>query len=137
MNTPRPRAPHPRVMAAADDRTVSRQLARHLRIISELLDERGRPIQADELAERIGVSLRTMERDIEQIRAAGLPLHGRGGRKGGIWLDVSREHPEVRLDVEQVLGLLLALGAHPQSLSGPMTQTTEALHAQLEGPRLF
>ncbi|MEV5328448.1 YafY family protein [Nonomuraea fastidiosa] len=47
-----------------------------------LLQTRGR-MTAQELAERLEVSVRTIYRDVESLHAAGIPLYGDAGPKGG------------------------------------------------------
>lgn len=47
-----------------------------------LLQSRG-PWTADELAEELGVSVRTIHRDVEALRQAGVPVHGERGPAGG------------------------------------------------------
>ncbi|KQX50941.1 MULTISPECIES: YafY family protein [unclassified Streptomyces] len=47
-----------------------------------LLQTRGR-MTADGLAEELGVSVRTVYRDVEALHAAGVPLYGEAGHRGG------------------------------------------------------
>ena len=51
--------------------------------LSEALRARRTGITAEALAERFHVSLRTMYRDLESLRAASLPVHAERGRGGG------------------------------------------------------
>lgn len=41
---------------------------------------------APELAEKFGVSIRTIYRDLDELNAAGIPVHTQSGRNGGIHL---------------------------------------------------
>ncbi|MFB4265597.1 helix-turn-helix transcriptional regulator [Nonomuraea sp. GTA35] len=50
-----------------------------------MLQTRGR-MTAQELAERLEVSVRTIYRDVESLHAAGIPLYGDAGPKGGYQL---------------------------------------------------
>lgn len=49
------------------------------------LDER-RPTSAAELAQRAGVSVRTIYRDVRRLQEAGVPIVGEAGRAGGLLL---------------------------------------------------
>ena len=50
-----------------------------------LLQNRGR-MTAEELAEELGVSVRTVYRDIESLSGAGIPVYGDAGHRGGYQL---------------------------------------------------
>ena len=50
-----------------------------------LLQNRGR-LTAEELAEELGVSVRTVYRDIESLSGAGIPVYGDAGHRGGYQL---------------------------------------------------
>ncbi|WP_107487305.1 helix-turn-helix transcriptional regulator [Streptomyces sp. MOE7] len=50
-----------------------------------LLQNRGR-LTADELAEELGVSTRTVYRDIDSLSSAGIPVYGDAGHRGGYQL---------------------------------------------------
>jgi predicted DNA-binding transcriptional regulator YafY len=67
---------------------------------------------ATELAESLGVSVRTIYRDVEALMASGVPLYTEVGRNGGIRIDPSyRVGGLPRLDVDEARGLLF--GAIP------------------------
>lgn len=120
-----------------DPRTTSRQIARQQEVLQVLLDQRGEPLAVDALAERLGVSERTVERDLERLRAARLPLRGRGGHGGGVWLDVTRSRAALRLDDDQVMALVLALDFLDADLPERLLQTREQLRRHLADPSLF
>ncbi|MGW7006978.1 helix-turn-helix domain-containing protein, partial [Streptomyces sp. NPDC054933] len=54
--------------------------SRTLRLLSLLQTHRYWP--GDELAERLGVSVRTLRRDIDRLRELGYPVEARGARAG-------------------------------------------------------
>lgn len=57
------------------------------RLISILMAlQRGHPLTAGELAQRLGVSIRTIFRDIDALSAMGVPVYTEAGRGGGIRL---------------------------------------------------
>jgi predicted DNA-binding transcriptional regulator YafY len=65
---------------------------------------------ATELAAALGVSVRTVYRDVEALSAAGVPVHTEVGRNGGIRIDPSyRVAGLPRLDPGEARGLLFAV----------------------------
>ncbi len=102
-----------------------------------LLEQRGEPLAVDALARKVGVSERTVERDLERIRSARLPLRGRGGSGGGVWLEVSRTRSPLKLSDEQVMALLLAVEGIDADLPETLSQARDVLRGRLAEPRLF
>ncbi len=68
-----------------------------------------RPVSAAWLAEELGVTRRTIERDLATLRAAGLPLLASPGRQGGQRLHPSAVLPPLNLTDREVTALLAAL----------------------------
>ena len=118
-------------------RGASRRLARQQSLLAVLLAQRTRPVAIDVLAGRLGVSERTVERDLERLRASQLPLRSRGGKGGGVWLDVTRTRAPLTLTDEQVMVLLIALDGIEADLPPALAETRALLRAQLNDPRLF
>lgn len=58
-----------------------------LRELVALLRRRGGTVGAQELARRFGVSVRTIQRDIDALLRAGVPLRVTRGMRGGVSLD--------------------------------------------------
>lgn len=77
--------------------------------LTEVLRGRRTGITAEELAERFGVSVRTMYRDLDALKDASLPLHSERGRGGGFALDRSYSLPPVNFSVREAM-VLLVLG---------------------------
>lgn len=74
--------------------------------LAELL--RGRDATAvDELAREMGVSRRTLLRDLAALRARGLPIHGEPGHGGGVRLDAERGAVAVHLSLAEMIALWL------------------------------
>ena len=63
---------------------------------------------AAELAERFGVTLRTIYRDLETLQDAGLPIRADRGRGGGYALDKSYQLPPVNFTAREA-AVLVAL----------------------------
>lgn len=98
----RPDAPH-----------VKRQA--RLFAIAEYLRGRRTGVTAEAIAERFGVTMRTAYRDLDALRAAGLPLDAEQGRGGGYALDRHYALPPVNLDAREA-AVLVALGAYAKQL---------------------
>lgn len=66
-----------------------------------------------ELGERLGVTPRTVRRDIERLRALGYPVHASQGVGGGYQLGSGQELPPLLLDDEEAIAtaVLLLAGA--------------------------
>lgn len=77
--------------------------------IAEALRARRTGVTAELLADRFGVSLRTIYRDLDALREASLPLHSERGRGGGYALDRTYALPPVNFTAREAT-LLLALG---------------------------
>src|SRR5204863_7656141 len=66
-------------------------------------------VPAEALADRFGVTVRTIYRDLDTLRAASLPLAAERGRGGGYALDKSYSLPPVNFTAREA-ALLVALG---------------------------
>jgi predicted DNA-binding transcriptional regulator YafY len=77
--------------------------------LAEVLRGRRTGITAAELADRFGVTLRTIYRDIEALQDAGMPIRADRGRGGGYALDKSYQLPPVNFTAREA-ALLVALG---------------------------
>ena len=77
--------------------------------LAEHLRGRRTGVTAETLAERFGVTIRTMYRDLDALRAASLPLSAERGRGGGYALDKSYSLPPVNFTAREA-ALLVALG---------------------------
>jgi predicted DNA-binding transcriptional regulator YafY len=76
--------------------------------LAEVLRARRTGITAAELAERFGVTLRTIYRDIEALQDAGMPIRADRGRGGGYALDKNYQLPPVNFTAREA-ALLIAL----------------------------
>ncbi|REF34660.1 helix-turn-helix transcriptional regulator [Thermasporomyces composti] len=71
--------------------------------------QRRRVWTAPELAERLGVTPRTVRRDVERLRALGYPVHASQGVGGGYQLGSGRDLPPLLLDDDEAIATALAL----------------------------
>jgi len=83
-----------------------------------LLAEREYTTAAD-LAADLGVSLRTLHRDLATLRELGIPVGGLAGRGGGVYLERGWSLGRVHLNESEAMGLLLCL-AIAQQVNSPL-----------------
>src|SRR6185503_7805247 len=77
--------------------------------IAEYLRGRRSGVTAESLAERFGVTVRTIYRDLDALRDASLPLRADRGRGGGYALDRAYTLPPVNFTAREA-ALLVTLG---------------------------
>lgn len=83
-----------------------------------LLSQAG-PWTAPELAERLGVSLRSVRRDLAQLREEGVVLDAEPGRGGGVRLGRRSSLPRLQLSHREAMTLLMGL-ASAETLGAPL-----------------
>ena len=76
--------------------------------VAEALRARRTGVTAQQLAERFGVTLRTIYRDLEALQDAGMPIKADRGRGGGYALDKNYQLPPVNFTAREA-ALLVAL----------------------------
>lgn len=76
--------------------------------LAEALRARRTGVTAAQLAERFGVTLRTIYRDLETLQEAGMPIKADRGRGGGYALDKSYQLPPINFTAREA-ALLVAL----------------------------
>jgi len=76
--------------------------------LAEALRARRTGVTAAQLAERFGVTLRTIYRDLETLQEAGMPIKADRGRGGGYALDKGYQLPPVNFTAREA-ALLIAL----------------------------
>ncbi|MFJ8851078.1 helix-turn-helix transcriptional regulator [Streptomyces sp. NPDC102437] len=83
----------------------------------------------DGLAERLGVSPRTVRRDINRLRELGYPVTARKGPSGFYRLSRGARLPPLIVDDEQAIAIALALQTAPASVTGVGDATKRALNS--------
>jgi predicted DNA-binding transcriptional regulator YafY len=86
---------------------------------------------APELAEELGVCVRTIRRDLSRLAARGVPIESDAGRGGGVRVPPRTGLGRVQLDAREVLDLLLALALAEQLGSPLMLSTVKGLRQKL------
>ena len=81
--------------------------SRLLELLSLLQGRRDWP--GTELAERLGVSGRTIRRDIERLRGLGYPVESLTGPAGGYRLAAGAAMPPLLLDEEEAIAIAVGL----------------------------
>ncbi|WP_051871421.1 helix-turn-helix transcriptional regulator [Streptomyces sclerotialus] len=94
--------------------------ARLLRLLGLLQTRRDR--SGTELSERLGVSERTVRRDVEKLRTLGYPIHAAGGVGGGYRLGSGASLPPLLLDDEEAIAVAVGLRT---AASGAVTGIAE------------
>ncbi|WP_282946278.1 helix-turn-helix transcriptional regulator [Cellulomonas endometrii] len=90
--------------------------SRLLTLLSLLQTRRDWP--GDVLADRLGVSPRTVRRDVDRLRVLGYPVHATKGPEGGYRLAAGTAMPPLMLDDEQVVALTVALQVASTGVDG-------------------
>lgn len=78
---------------------------------------------ARELAEELGVCLRTVRRDLSRLAARGVAIESERGRGGGVRVPARSGLGRVQLDAEELIDLLLSL-AIAERLRSPLLLST-------------
>ncbi|NSC20873.1 YafY family transcriptional regulator [Streptomyces albus subsp. chlorinus] len=104
--------------------------ARLLRLLSLL--QTHRDWSGNDLAERLGVSPRTVRRDVDRLRGLGYPVHSTSGTAGGYQLGAGARLPPLLLDDEEAVAVAVGLrGAAAGGIEGIGESSARAL-AKLE-----
>jgi predicted DNA-binding transcriptional regulator YafY len=102
------------------------QRTERLFALAEYLRGRRTGVTAETLAERFEVTVRTIYRDLDTLRAAALPVAAERGRGGGYALDRSYSLPPVNFTAREA-ALLVALGRYAIDMRLlPFTETLES-----------
>ena len=100
--------------------------AERLFAIAEHLRARRTGVTAAALAERFGVTLRTIYRDLDSLRTAELPVVAERGRGGGYALERDYSMPPVNFNPREAAVLISAGRWLAQTRVLPFTRTLEA-----------
>ena len=101
--------------------------ARLLQLLALL---QGRPVwTAEQLAQRLGTTTRTVRRDVARLRELGYRIASDPGRYGGYRLDRGRALPPLVLSADEAVALAIGLrGAGPAGIAGLDEAAAGALH---------
>src|SRR5579863_8224124 len=101
--------------------------------LTEYLRGRRTGVTAETLADRFGVTIRTIYRDLDTLRDASLPVQADRGRGGGYALDRNYTLPPVNFTAREA-ALLLAVGRWAASMRYvPFADTLRAALDKVRG----
>ena len=103
--------------------------SRTLRLLSLLQTHRYWP--GTELADRLGVSVRTLRRDIDRLRDLGYPVEAQRGVEGGYQLAAGAALPPLVVDDEEAVALTVGLQVAAQSAPGGIAEPTVRVLAKV------
>lgn len=86
----------------------------------------------DALADEVGVSRRTVLRDISALRDEGYVIHSDVGRGGGVQLDPQSMQATAKLSVPEVFALLISVAAMRAAGNLPFSELADAGLAKIE-----
>ncbi len=110
---------------------------RTLRLLSLLQTHRYWP--GTELADRLGVSARTLRRDVDRLRDLGYPVEAQRGVDGGYQLAPGAALPPLMVDDEEAVALVVGLHGATQSMVADVAESSVRALAkvvQVMPPRL-
>lgn len=120
---------HAHAAASRDGHLALRRVERQQQLL-EFLDHSG-TLTVRELATHLGVSTRTVERDIERLRDTGVPFTTRPGRTGGITFDPPHPTASIEFDTTEIATIISALAIVGANSSPSAASATAKLTAAL------
>lgn len=127
------RQSHNASSGSRDAHLTLKRVERQQHLIAILSRTRRRRTYQD-LANDVGVTPRTVARDIERLRHSGVPITVAAGRNGGAALDAALEPLPLHLDLAEVAALISSLAAVGPTASEPaesaMTKLVGAISQQ-------
>lgn len=109
---------------------MSDPTSRMLRLLSLLQTHRHWPAGA--LADRLGVTTRTIRRDVDRLRDLGYPVAAQLGVEGGYRLEAGTELPPLLLDDEEAVAIAIGLRTAAQGVVAGIEETSVRALAKLE-----
>src|SRR5689334_4911437 len=85
-----------------------------------------------DLAARLGVSPRTVRRDVERLRALGYPIGSTSGPAGGYVLSAGTAMPPLLLDDEEAIAVAIALRTAARAAVAGIEETALSALVKLE-----
>ncbi|WP_240506363.1 helix-turn-helix transcriptional regulator [Thermoactinospora rubra] len=115
-----------------DQHLVLRRVERQHALIEELRARSPRRTTGRLLADRLGVAVRTVERDVVRLREAGVPITVRSGPGGGYRLDAPAGPVRLSLTPGEAAALVAALVAVGPYSSASARSAMDKLLAALQ-----
>ena len=110
--------------------------ARLYALVEELRAAAPRPLTVAVLAARFEVSTRTVQRDLQTLMEAGVPVRTTPGRGGGWSIDPAMTLPPIRFTADEAAALVTALAAADASApyAGAARTASQKIAASMTGP---
>ncbi|MET9416924.1 YafY family protein [Streptomyces klenkii] len=105
-------------------------------LVEELRAAAPRPLTVAALAARFEVSTRSVQRDLQALMEAGVPVRATPGRGGGWSIDPDMTLPPIRFTVDEASALAVALGAADACApyAGAARTAAQKITASMSGP---
>lgn len=100
-----------RLAAESRDSHLTLRRVERQQLLVELLAAVRQPVSSSALARRLGVGLRTVERDLARLRESGVPIESLPGPHGGHRLPRNAAPNPVPLTFEEIAALIASLAA--------------------------
>jgi len=120
--------------SSRDGHLALRRVERQQALIEQLHAAHGERLQLEGLARDLGVSVRTVARDVERLRLSGVPLHAHQGRGGGVSLLPTNAAITIVLDLPEAAALMSSLAVLGPSVSQSATSAMRKLADALDPP---
>lgn len=118
--------------SSRDGHLALRRVERQQALIERLHAARGERVRLETLARELGVSSRTIARDVERLRLSGVPLDAHQGRGGGVNLVPTQAPVPIVFDTPEVAALMSSLAVLgptvSESAASAMSKLVEALN---------
>lgn len=101
----------------------------------ERLHGSGNRVSLGRLADELGVSERTIARDIERLRHSGVPITVTAGRGGGVSVNHIAHVEPVKLDMPEIAALMASLAAVGPTVSASAASAMQKLATALRRDR--
>lgn len=111
----------PRHRLAADSRDghlTLRRVERQQVLVERLAAARGARVTVPALAAELGVSVRTVARDLERLASSGVPIRTRPGRAGGVSMPAHAQPGPITFDLAEAAALMSSLAVLGPSATG-------------------
>jgi predicted DNA-binding transcriptional regulator YafY len=118
--------------SSRDGHLALRRVERQQAIIELLNRASGTRVRLEQLADELGVSLRTIARDVERLRQSGVPLEVYPGRGGGVSLPPTRALAPIEFDLPEVAALMSSLAVLGPSVSESAASAMRKLAESLD-----
>jgi predicted DNA-binding transcriptional regulator YafY len=120
--------------ASRDGHLALRRVERQQALIERLHAAHGGRIALADLGRELRVSVRTVARDVERLRASGVPLTAHQGRGGGVSLFPTRTTVTLALDLPEAAALMSSLAVLGPTVSPSAASAMRKLAAALTPP---